>query len=69
MAKKTTKKTSKPTKYILLGANGTYYRGMTPIGPRYGATKAEALQFDSRESLSHEMGRHWAVSGRVEAVK
>lgn len=56
------------TQFILKGKNGTYYRGMVAIGPRFGGTKDEAARFNSREELGREFDRHWAVSGTVEEV-
>ncbi len=36
----------------------TYYKGMTAIGPRYGASDEEAMQFDSLEDANAEMCKH-----------
>lgn len=56
------------TQFILLGDNGTYYRGMVAIGPCFGGSKKTAKRFDSRIELAREMMRHWACSGTVEEV-
>jgi hypothetical protein len=51
--------------FVLLGDNGTYYRGMTAIGPCFGGTVGNAKRFDSRHELALERAKHWAVSGET----
>lgn len=38
--------------------NGTYYRGMTAIGPMFGGTKEQATQFNTIQEAAMEMTRH-----------
>lgn len=47
--------------YLIRHDNGTYYRGMTPIGPAFGAkTAEEAVRFKDRIAAATEFIRHWA---------
>jgi len=38
--------------------SGTYYKQMTGIGPMYGATKDEAMKFDTEKEAIGETCKH-----------
>jgi len=45
-------------KFIIKNSKGTYYKGMTGIGPQFGATDEEAMKFDDIVSANQEMLKH-----------
>lgn len=48
----------------------TYYRRMTAIGPMFGATKKDAMRFETQEDAIRETTRHWGfTTTEIEEVK
>ena len=45
--------------YVIKHDNGTYYRQWTLIGPMFGAVRANAMVFGSREAATQEQSRHY----------
>lgn len=45
-------------KYVIKSDNKTYYKGLTGIGPCFGATKDKAMLFDRKWDAETEMLSH-----------
>jgi hypothetical protein len=54
------------SEYVIKHANGTYYRGMTGIGPRFGGTVEEAERFASKGDAQWVIAQDWRIDGVVE---
>lgn len=44
--------------FRIIHSNNTYYKGMTAIGPCFGAAKEDAATFDTLEDAIIEMQQH-----------
>ncbi len=54
--------------FVIRHDNGTYYADRSGIGPRFGATKAEAFKFASRGAAA-DMLADWRFTGcEIESV-
>lgn len=45
--------------------NGTFYTGMTTIGPCFGGTAKDAVRFETALKATGECGRHWALGDAI----
>ena len=56
-------------RYRLRHDNGSYYKGMSGVGPSFTKNSKEAKTFSSRYNAGIEMLGHWAMGDcRVEVV-
>lgn len=54
---------------VIRKSEGNYYKGLSPIGPRFGATKEEACEFADEIAASKAMS-HFAFSDcEIEVLK
>ena len=52
--------------YRIRNSAGSYYAGMSGVGPRFGATKADAKTFSCMADAAKEMGKHAVAFGDCE---
>jgi hypothetical protein len=45
-------------KFVIRGSNGTYFECWTGIGPCFGATKENAMRFDTEQEARLETCKH-----------
>jgi len=56
-------------RWVIVMGDGNFYRGMTAIGPRYGAAADTAKAFATKRAALAEMGMHWIGFATARAVR